>query len=324
MGMVWDMEIEPATKLVLLALADHAEHDGRNARPGVRLLASKTGFSERQVQRILADLRDRGIIEAESNTGGRGHRPNYRIVIQKGDKMSPFPIDKGRQDVTLSNDLKGDDMSPIDEPKGDILSPFPETKGDICGGQRVTSGTRKGDICDTTLKGVNRPVNRPIEPSSVNSPLPPTKPEVAALPSWSGIPDVPTIPEEEAIRAKRHEVFAAYARGVGIKPETAEWLKRWNLSWGELSPAVLAVMTPARMLDLASFVSRRRKADGIRHVPSIELVIMAESEFDAWDESGRPDSYVPQARPTSYRPSAPSKSGDALDFFKRVAQGEQP
>ena len=73
MGQVWDLDLPHHEQSVLLALADHADHMGRNAHPGVELLAWKTGYSERQVQRILHALEAHRIIVRSGNTaGGRG------------------------------------------------------------------------------------------------------------------------------------------------------------------------------------------------------------------------------------------------------------
>lgn len=38
-GMVWDLDLPHPELLVLLAITDHANHDGRNMYPGVALLA---------------------------------------------------------------------------------------------------------------------------------------------------------------------------------------------------------------------------------------------------------------------------------------------
>ena len=62
MGRVWELELPHEEKWVLMALADHADHNGENVRPGVGLIAWKTDYSTRQVQRILARLRQRDIL----------------------------------------------------------------------------------------------------------------------------------------------------------------------------------------------------------------------------------------------------------------------
>lgn len=56
MTWAWDQDVPPAAKLVLLALGDHADDRGGNSYPSVELIGRKTGYSTRQVQRILSEL----------------------------------------------------------------------------------------------------------------------------------------------------------------------------------------------------------------------------------------------------------------------------
>ena len=68
-------------KLVLLAMADHGNDEGRHVYPSVRKLALKTSLSERGVQNVLSKLRSEGIlaIVTESN----GSRANeYEIDVE--------------------------------------------------------------------------------------------------------------------------------------------------------------------------------------------------------------------------------------------------
>ena len=71
-GMVWDLDLPHPELLVLLAITDHANHDGRNMYPGVALLAWKTGYSARTVVRILNKLIERGILVRERQPGRPG------------------------------------------------------------------------------------------------------------------------------------------------------------------------------------------------------------------------------------------------------------
>ena len=82
MGLVWDLEINPNEKFVLLAYADHAAHDGTSIYPAVTTIAKKTGYSERSVQYITRDLEKAGYLV----TDGEGvHGTNkWRIPIYGG------------------------------------------------------------------------------------------------------------------------------------------------------------------------------------------------------------------------------------------------
>jgi len=74
MGQVWDLELPYTEKLVLLAYADHSDHEGRNIYPSVNLIAEKTGYSERHVQRITRELQKKKLLILEGE--GKGGRKN--------------------------------------------------------------------------------------------------------------------------------------------------------------------------------------------------------------------------------------------------------
>jgi hypothetical protein len=61
-GKVWELDLDPVDKLVLLALADHADHEGNNVRPGNDLLCAKTGLSERTVGKKIEKFIEKGIL----------------------------------------------------------------------------------------------------------------------------------------------------------------------------------------------------------------------------------------------------------------------
>lgn len=96
MGFVWELDLPKPLKFLLLAMADHADHDGRNVYPGVELLAWKTGDHPRTVQRNLRELEALGLIEVEAAGGGvvrgglRGRATVYRLTLWKGDNLPPF------------------------------------------------------------------------------------------------------------------------------------------------------------------------------------------------------------------------------------------
>ncbi len=142
-GRVWDMDLPNAEMLVLQAMADHADHQGRNIYPGTELVAWKTGYSERQVIRIIDDLTQKGILVVTHHGGGRGHPTRYAIDFAAAPYKAPFRPQK-----------KGDKMSPL--PKNPDINGAKRVtstteKGDISDEERVTSATVKGDI--STVKG---------------------------------------------------------------------------------------------------------------------------------------------------------------------------
>ena len=87
MGKVWDTDLPPNQRLVLLAYADAAEHDGTEIWPGHERLASMTGYSRTQVERITRDLITAGVLIRVSK-GYRGRRARFRIPLDHPTFMS--------------------------------------------------------------------------------------------------------------------------------------------------------------------------------------------------------------------------------------------
>jgi len=77
MTWVWDQAIAPNQKIVLLAIADHANDEGGNSFPSQETLAKKTGYTVRQVRRIIGQLSDLGMLQV-----GRAKRPGKRADRQ--------------------------------------------------------------------------------------------------------------------------------------------------------------------------------------------------------------------------------------------------
>ena len=128
--LAWGLDLSSNRKFILLELADHADPDGRHVFPSKGFIARRTGYSVRQIQRILHELEDLGLIEPVAyRKGGRGMATEYDLhldpsINEKAVKLSGFT----------------DEETPTSEPlKGDIY----DTKGDIC--------DTKGDIHD--IKG---------------------------------------------------------------------------------------------------------------------------------------------------------------------------
>jgi Helix-turn-helix domain len=96
MSAVWELDLPQNEKLVLLALADHSDDRG-SCYPSVARLAWKSGYSVRQMQAIMKNLRDGGILEViGSSAGGRGNVTQYQIHSEKGAKLAPFKAERVR------------------------------------------------------------------------------------------------------------------------------------------------------------------------------------------------------------------------------------
>ena len=104
MSMVFEAELQPPKKLVLLALADHANDDGGRVFPSMARVALKVCMAKRPVQRSVGDLRRSGVLEETHKAGAR--RPTeYRIILEelvaiRGDILTPIPEMRG--DIAVS------------------------------------------------------------------------------------------------------------------------------------------------------------------------------------------------------------------------------
>ena len=122
MGAVFDLDIPPNLKLVLLAYADHAHHDGTSIFPAADLVAEKTGYSVRSVKRIARELESAGLLIPDGR-GPHGTR-RWRIPIEGGVILSPlFPA---RGDIPDVGGVKSIDLGvSSDAPGVTPVSPEP-------------------------------------------------------------------------------------------------------------------------------------------------------------------------------------------------------
>lgn len=103
-GKVWDVKLPLPKKFVLLALADKADHNDENIHPGVPLVARMTGYSERQVRRIIKQLVVEGILVLMDAPPGKPS--NYKIdfsrTVQVGDDTPLTPDIAMTPDTVMS------------------------------------------------------------------------------------------------------------------------------------------------------------------------------------------------------------------------------
>ena len=174
MSQVWDLKLPHASKFVLLAMADHADHDGNNVYPSVRTIAIKTGYSERQVQRIITTLETAGLLIQIQQ--GMGAATVYRIETSDAEKVEtrrksahPAPAASPVSAAKKSTDFTTK-CHPCQNVTPDIH--------DIKNGQNVTSG---GDILASALIPIKEPSYKPsYEPSGRIAPVIAEKPELSA------------------------------------------------------------------------------------------------------------------------------------------------
>lgn len=80
MNWAWDIELQPALKLVLLKLADRANDDGE-CWPGQESIAKACGVGARTLVRHIATLEQMGLIRTERRYGEDGRRDTNMYVL---------------------------------------------------------------------------------------------------------------------------------------------------------------------------------------------------------------------------------------------------
>lgn len=151
MTQVWELDLPRNEKLVLLALADHANDDGY-CYPSVRRIAWKSGYDRRSIQRILRRLEDAEVLESAVEGGGRANPTTYRVVPEKGVKLPPFiPLALAER---ASNEPQ----------KGDILN----TKGDIFDGKGDTHAART--VIEPSFESSKKPPARSLSKNAKPNP----------------------------------------------------------------------------------------------------------------------------------------------------------
>ena len=91
MGQVWELDLDHAKLIVMLAMADYSDDDGLQCYPSMDHLAWKTGYSTTQVRRIVQGLTDDGLLyPLGDGVGGRGNSNQYWVRVDKGKPKPPL------------------------------------------------------------------------------------------------------------------------------------------------------------------------------------------------------------------------------------------
>lgn len=112
MGRVWGLALTHSKLIVLMALADHANDEGGNIYPSMSTVAWKTGYSSRQVQRIISEMADEGILVTDgfSQYDTRIYRIDFEKVtvrtrLEKGKKRAPKIPSNPPYDILSGGDI---------------------------------------------------------------------------------------------------------------------------------------------------------------------------------------------------------------------------
>lgn len=129
MGGVWEIQLPAPKLLVLLAIADHTDHEGNGAWPAVPLIAWKTGYSERQVQRIIKSLIVDKLLK---KTERPGKSSMYSVDLKAGTAKTDYKewlkTRNPRQNVTPDTTMSPPVVTQPCHPSGDTaMSPKPSS-----------------------------------------------------------------------------------------------------------------------------------------------------------------------------------------------------
>lgn len=155
----WAQDIPTATKVVLMALADHADDDGI-CWPGVKGVAEKCGISRRNTRRHISKLISLRLVESMIRVRSDGSQTSNIYVLRMGSGEVNF-----------------------DTEEGSILTPPPVT-GDRGGMSLVTGGDVTGDIPRTVIEPSLEP-SGDMHMSTENRPAFLT--ELRRIPAWSKV-----------------------------------------------------------------------------------------------------------------------------------------
>lgn len=170
MGIVFELNesITPLERLLLLALTDHADHDGDNVYPSVGLLCKKTGICERSVRDFLRSFRESGLLKVVKEStpttptrysidieklqcfrgacdaGGAcgAPKPSEESLSKEEEKNKNCPKGTCNADVTESNASNLEAGS--ETPPNSAPPPSSRTPNSGLGGIEVATGGRSG------------------------------------------------------------------------------------------------------------------------------------------------------------------------------------
>ena len=100
MAWAWEQDLAEGDKLLLMALADHADDEGK-CWPGQESLGRKIGRSERTVRERLKRLESLGMITRNPRYNGKGHRSSDVILLHLAQP------DSYRQNLPAANSTAG-------------------------------------------------------------------------------------------------------------------------------------------------------------------------------------------------------------------------
>jgi Helix-turn-helix domain len=112
MSAVWELDLLPQDKFILLAFADHADDSGY-CYPSLHRICWKCGVSKDSIRRCLARMVFKGIVVILQKGTGRGHTTRYQLRTQKGSKLPPFFVEGSQlaPERVATGEIKGSTLT---------------------------------------------------------------------------------------------------------------------------------------------------------------------------------------------------------------------
>lgn len=300
MGRIWDLDLPHPDQQILLAMADHGDHLGNHIYPSIDLIAWKTGYSERQVRRIVKGLEVHGILQK------RGYGPHGLImwaIDLSAAKAKPAFKSRKRPEQSGHFVIEEDSMSQNGQ---DVIAE------DIVSVDMVstpmTNPLARSDIAMST---------EPKEPKTKETTTTPLRGETTPNSSETVFSSPPKntcleSPRIEIARARPSKKRAAYedspafcmlwdmgiVRPSGSKGQKAEAFKRWSC----LRPdPEQDIVLRERILTAYAYQTRSRQwqEDGGQYVPELQVWIGKQ----AWEGVVVPDGWTRQIPTTGPDPT---------------------
>lgn len=159
-GLIWDLELAVPHRMVLLAMVDHADHNGEHMRAPATFIAWKTGYHIRSVYRIIQDMIAAGILVVTGSALGEANE--YKFVLSVGKMKKPYRGMKPKKQATTP-----DKMSPPTRDKMAGVNAQPP--GILAGGSDILSSPPPDILAIDKESSLSRENHIPPPP-----PLPPT------------------------------------------------------------------------------------------------------------------------------------------------------
>lgn len=216
-------------KIVAIKLADVAHDDGTRIFPSVTTVAAEAELSERQVQRILDEFKNEGLLILVKQGGGRNRTNEYRI-----DLAAIESLPDAKKKYNSAQHANADILSLYSDPSGSTESQFSgenSVSGPSFFPERVTCVAEKGDtVSPNPSLSVDLPSSKEASASGEASAKEPsltkriwnegkellaassTNPNVSIIGKW--LKRTPTNPAKEKLLA----MFRAAAKAGTLDP----------------------------------------------------------------------------------------------------------